>query len=144
MQEERDVQEQVIFGAMDPSFCAPVAIAIHVEHAIMNGSLHEGSGEVGNDRLFCVSKKVATNYLEPILEADDFPNEKTGPIGSHSIHKLLATYARRNGYSRDDVDCRGRWKCKKRIVDTYIDVNLPYPDAKVVSVLAIGGQLSMN
>lgn len=30
---------------------------------------------------------------------------------------------------------------KKRIVDTYIDVNLPYPDAKVASVLCIGGAI---
>jgi len=140
VQEERDAPEQVIFGAMDPAFCAQLALAIHIEHAIMTGSLHDGV-DAKSGGMFCVSKKVASNHLKMILEAPDFPNEKLGPVGSHSICKSPATYARRKGCSRDDIDCRGRWKTKKRIVDTYIDVNLPYPDAKVASVLCIGGAI---
>jgi hypothetical protein len=37
------------------------------------------------------------------------------------------------------VEARGRWKSQKRIFATYIGTCLPYPDAKVVSVLCIGG-----
>ena len=65
--------------------------------------------------------------------------QENRPIGTHSIRKLLATYARRNGCSKDDVDARGRWKSNKRIVDTYIDCLIPYPDAKVASTLCING-----
>ena len=36
------------------------------------------------------------------------------------------------------VDSRGRWR-KRRVVDRYIDVNLPYPDAKVAAALCMGG-----
>ena len=53
-----------------------------------------------------------------------------GPIDTHSIRKLLVTCTRRNGCSKDDVDTRGYWK---RIVDTYNDCVIPYPDAKVAS-----------
>ena len=47
-------------------------------------------------------------------------------------------YARRNGCSIDDVDARDRLR-KKRQSDTYVDVLLPYPDAKVAALLCVGG-----
>ena len=51
---------------------------------------------------------------------------------------LPATYARRYGCSKDDVDARGKWKSSKLIVDMYIDCLIPFPDAKVASTLCIG------
>ena len=66
------------------------------------------------------------------------------PIGTHSIRKLPATYARRNRCTKDDVDARGRWKSNKRIVDTYIDCLIPFPDAKVASTLCIGGPIKYS
>ena len=74
-----------------------------------------------------------------MIQDEQFPKTQPGLLGTHSARKFPATYARRNGCSRDDVDVRGRWKNKKRQVDTYIDVVLPYPDAKVASTLCIGG-----
>ena len=53
VQEERDAPEQVIFGAMDPAFCAQLALAIHIEHAIMTGSLHD-SVDAKSGGMFCV------------------------------------------------------------------------------------------
>ena len=63
------------------------------------------------------------------------------PIGIQSIRKRPATYARRNGCSKDDVDVRARWKFIKRIVDTYIYCLIPFPDAKVASTLCISGSV---
>jgi hypothetical protein len=60
-----------------------------------------------------------------------FPSAWPGLLGSHSIQKFTAMYARRNGCSRDDVDIRGQWKSNKRMVDICIDTNLPHSDAKV-------------
>ncbi|KAI2510702.1 hypothetical protein MHU86_3650 [Fragilaria crotonensis] len=37
----------------------------------------------------------------------------------------------------------GRWR-KHQVVDRYIDVNLPYPDARVASVLAMGGPIKYS
>jgi hypothetical protein len=62
-------------------------------------------------------------------------------LGTHSIRKFSATYTRRNGCQTDDIDARGRWKRKRGVVDRYIDVAIPYADAKVASILAIGGPI---
>jgi hypothetical protein len=66
----------------------------------------------------------------------------TGLLGTHSFRKYAGTSARRNGASRDDVDSRGQWKKRKRQSDTYIDPCLPWPDAKVASLLCKGGPCS--
>ena len=75
-----------------------------------------------------------------ILNQESFQPVLPGPIGIHSIRKLQATYARRNGCSKDDVDPRGQWKSNKRILDTNIDCVIPYSDAKVAATLSIGGK----
>ena len=62
-------------------------------------------------------------------------------IDTHSIRKVPATYARRNGCSKDDVDGRGRWKSNKHIVDMYIDNLISFPNAKVASTLYSGGPI---
>ena len=77
--------------------------------------------------------------LRAIVESNYFERAADGPLGSHSTRKFAATFARRNGCGKDDVDARGRWKGQKRMVDTYIDGCLPYPDAKVASSLCVGG-----
>jgi len=60
---------------------------------------------------------------------------KVGFVGSHSLRKGPSTYASRFGLLRDWISLRGRWRGKKKQVDTYIDVDVPFPDAKVASVL---------
>jgi hypothetical protein len=62
-----------------------------------------------------------------------------GPLGTHSFRKFAATFCRRNGCSKDDKDCRGRWKRRSRTSDIYDDVELNWPDAKVASRLCVGG-----
>ena len=61
-------------------------------------------------------------------------------LGSHSIRKYAATFARRCGVTKDEKDIRGRWKGAGRVSDVYDDVvELPYPDAKVAEKLCGGG-----
>ena len=131
--DERDSPDQIILGAGDPTFCPIVALAIHLDHSIAAGLLNERS------KLFGINKSTAADHLNQVIRGEGFPLFDKLPLGTHSIRKFPSTYARRNGCSRDDVDVRGRWKRMKRMVDTYIDVELPYPDAKVAAVLAIGG-----
>ena len=133
--EERDAPDQILLAAMDPRFCSILALAVHLEHAFHYGTISTSP----SSKLFGISKEVVANRLKVIFNDSSFPKASDGPVGTHSIRKFPATYARRNGCSRDDVDARGRWKRNKRIVDTYIDVSLPYPDAKVAATLCIGG-----
>ena len=132
MLEERSAPDQIILSSRDPTFCCILGLAIHIEYSLISGSISM------NTTLFGCSKDRISKNLKGILDADDFPRTQTGPLGSHSIRKLPATYARNNGCCRDDVEARGRWKSQKRIVDTYIGCSVPYPDAKVASVLFIG------
>jgi hypothetical protein len=44
--------------------------------------------------------------------------DQDGTLGTHSLRKFSATWARTNGCSPDDVDIRGRWKRNaRRVVD---------------------------
>lgn len=61
-------------------------------------------------------------------------------LGSHSIRKYPATYARANGCTIDEIDTRGRWKRNsRRMVDRYVDVEQPMIDGKVAAALCPGG-----
>jgi len=58
-----------------------------------------------------------------------------GKLGTHSLRKDPSTYASRFGLLIDWISLRGRWRTSKKQVDVHIDVDVPYPDAKVASVL---------
>ena len=61
-------------------------------------------------------------------------------LGTHSIRKYPATFARSNGCTIDEIDIRGRWKRNtKRVSDRYIDVEQQWIDGKVCSALCPGG-----
>lgn len=66
---------------------------------------------------------------------------KPGYLGSHSNHKSLATYTRREGYSRDNVDPWHRQKGNTGIVNIYVDALLPVLDARVAAVVSVGGAI---
>ena len=96
------------------------------------------------------SKRRAGKLLREVFESEEFKSRFGSDavvslelwLGSHSLRKSAATQARKNGCSRDEVDLRGRWKKRRRQVDTYIDTEIPYPDAKVAAALCIGGPVA--
>ena len=67
--------------------------------------------------------------FDSILSNDDFKKLVKGNLGTHSVRKGASTYGTCSGLSREYVIQRGRWRSKKQIVDIYIDLNQPYPDA---------------
>ena len=91
------------------------------------------------------AKVMASKMLRTIFECDDFAlhddDDVTGPLGSHSLRKFASTWLRRNGGTKDEKDTRGRWK-KRRVSDTYDDMELPYPDTKAAGMLCVGGPCS--
>jgi hypothetical protein len=60
-------------------------------------------------------------------------------LGSHSTRKYAASFAPRCGVTKDKKDIRSQWKGAGRVSDVYDDIELPYPDAKVVEKLCGGG-----
>ena len=126
--EERDAPDQIILGANDPVFCPLIAIAILCEFQTQQDLT-----------LLACSKTKISDFFRKVTSDENCQRSSESPIGTHSLRKFAATFARRHGASRDDVDARGRWKNNRRIVDVYIDNTIPYPDVKVASILCVGG-----
>lgn len=125
IREERDAPTQILFGAMDPLICPLLNLAVFLEHE------YNASG-----RLFCNrSNKSLASLLNSIFNSPFFRKLRDGLLGTHSIRKGAATFLAKLSIARDVIQGRGRWKGKRKQVDTYIDINLAYPDAKAVGVL---------
>ena len=129
--EERDSPQQIILGAMDPRVCPMMNLIHYIEYSKLNNLLQEGEflfGEKG-------TSEQVRKQLIGLFEDPDFKQLAVGLLGTHSFRKGPATYASRCGLSRDVISRRGRWKGGKQMVDTYIDINLPVPDAMAASKL---------
>ena len=144
--EERSAPPQILMGSNDPDFCVLLNLGLFLEQMYpvdvnSNGQLN----------CFSAISKSATNSktrASRIMKREIFAHaafrdirDVQEELGSHSLRKGAATYARRNGCSRDDINVRGRWKRAKLQVDTYLDPDIPYPDAKVAASLCVGGAI---
>lgn len=127
IREERDSPVQMLFGSMDPLICPILNLGVFLE---------VGGGDSNSSKLFGGRSNQSVSFiLDKIFKSNLFIRSKAGPLGTHSIRKGAATYASRNGLMKDWVSTRGRWKGKKRQVDNYIDIDLPYPDATCAEIL---------
>ncbi len=76
-----------------------------------------------------------SEYLDKLFASSHFKAVRTGKLGTHSLRKGPSTYASRFGFLRNWIFLCGCWWSNKKQVDICIDVDMPYPDAKVASVL---------
>ncbi|KAI2498774.1 hypothetical protein MHU86_15730 [Fragilaria crotonensis] len=118
--EERNSPRQMIFGSMDTS-----SFTRHLP---------------GDRNKAFIANKLKRHIWDATNDAGNSMLEASNLLGTHSLRKFSTSYAMRNGCPKDYVAARGRWR-KKQVVDRYIDIELPYPDAKVASVLAVGGPM---
>ena len=118
---------QIFFASMDPLVCPVLNLAVYVEMFGMHG--------VGNNIFHANNTRRFVEYLKKMIASSDFHALRVGKIGTHSLRKGPSTYASRFGLLRDWISLRGRWRSSKKQVDTYIDLDVPYLDAKVASVL---------
>ena len=77
---------------------------------------------------------IIAEAFNEVMEAVD---ELTG---LHSILKIATTRAKKNGWSKDEIDHRFRWK-RKQQQDKYVSTDVPYADAKVCGSLCKGGPI---
>ena len=124
--EERDSPDQVMFGSLEEYICPLLNLAQYIETCTESGELLTRDGH-----LFGGSKARSgiRRLFDVLLCDEEFHALLNGLIGNHSVRKGSATYAMRSGLSRDHTNRRGRWRVRKQVVDSYIDVNLPYPDS---------------
>ena len=128
--EEHESHNQIIHGSMNPNFYVLLGLALHLEHASL--TINQNSSPL----LFSVRKQHIQALLGEIVNQEEFPLfNASSPIRTQSIRKLTVAYARSNGCTKDYVDARERCKSDIRIVDTYIDCLILFPDAKVELIL---------
>jgi hypothetical protein len=87
------------------------------------------------------SKTMASAAFSRIFKMQEFAAGGAVPedLGSHSIRKFVVPHSGHSGCSKDEINLRGQWKSKCHLADVYEDTELPYPDAKVIKILRIGG-----
>jgi hypothetical protein len=126
---ERDMPTQIYFGSMDPLVCPILNLAIHIEMSF--------SCDRATERpIFSKSRKRGfSNHLEKLIASPVFKPVKSGKLGTQSLRKGPSTYSAQFGVLHEWISLRGRWRGKKKQVDTYIDSDVPFPDGKVASIL---------
>ncbi|OWZ03196.1 hypothetical protein PHMEG_00025112 [Phytophthora megakarya] len=133
--EERDAPVQILFGSLDPRIldprmCALLNLAVYIETTAtsMESEFVYGNPNDGD--------RVVRRVLQDTFENPGFKKLKSGKLGTHSLRKGAATYCTRCGFTKDNVNRRGRWRMRKDVVDAYIDTTQPYPDACTAAALS--------
>ena len=120
--EERDAPDQILFGAMDWRYCTISLLGVYLEH---HAELCPGNNEfvfdldLANDPNSI--KDSAAYHLRSFLsiqEVQDMCAATLSDTGTHSICKFAVNLARSSGCSKDDTDCRGRWRNSQRKQET--------------------------
>ena len=149
--DERDAPWQIVLGSINPVYCVLCSLALWLELNLKSNPVAMSSPYV-----FCISddiripqgglksKAMIQTALKVMFKGEQFKGAEEEEaaamlLGSHSVRKYAATYARKCGVTKDEKDIRGRWKGQGRVSDIYDDVELPYPDAKVAEKLCGGG-----
>ena len=151
--DKRAAPPQIMFDANNFKFCSILSLSVYLESLFPTeknqyGAVNLFGSVAGTPEK--IKSKVQDHLREKIFNSEDFiglaksmndEQERLKKVGTHSIRKLAATFARRNGCSKDDVNTRGRWKRLKQMVDNYIANEIPYPDAKAAAALCIGSAI---
>ena len=141
------VNKPCLLCAINPVYCVLCSLALWLELNLKSNPVAMSSPYV-----FCISdnirmpdgglksKAMIQNALKIMFKGEQFKcaeeeDAASMLLGSHSVRKYAATYARRCGVTKEEKDIRGRWKGQGRVSDIYDDVELSYPDAKVAEKL---------
>jgi hypothetical protein len=99
---ERDAPNQVLIGAMDPKYCTLLSLGIMWMEACL------AVDQVPNEFVFKINsldcpiriKETIQRGFKEAVTDPLFLMDKPGPIGTHSVRKAAATYARGNGCTK--------------------------------------------
>ena len=129
--EERSCPNQILMPSNDPLLCPILNLGIYLEAYGSEAMGSEGFLFGGDSH-----RSAILRTFESLLSDDEFLKASVvGKLGTHSIRKGACTFAVRSGLSRDYATRRGRWRAKKNVVEVYIDINQPFPDAVASSKL---------
>lgn len=143
--EERSCPDQIFLGSMDPIYCILANMGLYLESFLCTypQSRYLFISHDANSGPKNLIQTYRSRLDTVVLKTPEFkalsPAASRG-VGTHSYRKYPSQYAIDKGASPDDVEIRGRWKKRgRRIVFRYIDPGQLYTDAKVESLLCVGG-----
>jgi hypothetical protein len=156
VREFRACPDQILLGSLNIHFCVLLHLALYLEEWI-----EDGNAVAGYDEAFLFSSKTGKNWkgedfgpisaktiyrktLAAVYSSEAFLvvscQMSKLKLGSHSLRKFAATFAKHCGSTTSEIEERGRWKgCKSnsRVVEgSYISQEQPYIDASVAHNLA--------
>ena len=145
---ERHCPSQIILGSNDIDFCVLLNIGLYLECLFPTDVNDEGLVNCFSiARKTYNTKKRAGKILSDIFTSDDFESNfgdgrsSIGALlGSHSLKKCAATRARINGYSRDKIDLRGRWKHLRRHIGVAIRYEIRKGSGVFIGNLVVDGE----
>lgn len=152
----RNCPDQILFGSKDWQDCMLLNLACYLEGWIginmptVKYLFADGDDDDAPVRLKQSYKKRMkkdiwdSNVFKALDDQMGDADDRKG-VGSHSTRKYAATKGKRNGASRDQVEYRGRWvgeRGKSVCSARYIDVDDPFADAFVASLLCSGGPIA--
>lgn len=146
VKDERDCPDQILLGSGDPDYCVLLGLAVYLECWLIDGN-GANSGMLFHDGEHCEGnvKKCKDKYstkLSLIFKSEEFNNnfKNAFKLGSHSVRKYPATFAKSAGCTLEEIDTRGRWKRNSdKMVTHYVDVKQEFIDGKVAAHLCVGG-----
>jgi hypothetical protein len=143
--EERDCPDQIFFGSFDSQYCLLLSLSIYLEvwlgDNIANTNKFFLFGDDDENDIRAVDR-IKNNYSATLRKYFVEFVRLSRELGTHSIRKFAASWARALGCLIDEIDSRGRWrKGSRKIVDRYINVEQQFLDAKVAAALCVGGAI---
>ena len=116
----KSIREETVVSSNDCFIYLLLNLGVYIESCGQDAqSLTRDSFLFGGESTAYLVRRL----FEEALSNDEFNKLVKGKLGTHSVRKGASTY------SREYVIRRGRWRSKKQVVDLYIDMNQPYPDA---------------
>ena len=157
--DERACPPQILLGSKDTHYCALLHLALYLEE-----NLRLGRGASGYEDAFLFTDGPPDPPNARPEEADKSPKALNSAhhqcmrkvyhceaflavsrmigglkLGTHSLRKFAATFAKRLGADDDDVDRRGRWKGRqasnKVVNGSHISPKQPFIDVCVQTLL---------
>jgi hypothetical protein len=143
--EERNCPDQIFFGSFDPQYCLLLSLSIYLEVWFCDTNRHQQKAFLFADddpEDPKAVERIKANYSTTLRKYFVVSLGLSSELGTHSIRKYAASWARALGCLMDEIENRGRWRtATRRIVDRYVNVEQMFLDAKVAAALCVGGAI---
>jgi len=130
-----------LLGSTDHRYCILLGLGFYLKLWMSGEGQHSNHIFVGQTETPKQVKDSCSSAMKTyVFDLPDFIKVDDQPIKTHSLCKLLGTFAMRNNCTQEEIKMCGQWLPQGACVSMrYVSTLLPYQDAKVASKLCMGG-----